>query len=164
MRVRVSVRVCVWFQGLCKFACACMCNACLPLCVCIDEKTVLMGSGTTITLSPWCFLTLMHTCPYPHPPPTSHPSQPPPPHHHQSDKWHAEPSVDTGAQCDSRAHPIPLTLPSSITPGTSSPSFSSLQMQPLSRLQGEMHERRVWSGKGSSESGGMLLSVNLYYS
>lgn len=65
------------FKGVCKFACTCMCNACLPLCVCIDEKTVLMGSGTTITLSPWCFLTLMHTCPHPHPP-TSHPSQSPP--------------------------------------------------------------------------------------
>ena len=55
-----------------------------------------MDSGTTITLSPWCFLTLMH--PHAHLPPLPH---------HQSDKWHAEPSVDTGAQCDSRAHPTP---------------------------------------------------------
>lgn len=106
--------------------------------VCVKMKRLLMGSGIIFTFSPWCASS--HTCtlaltPYPstttplhfHFPPTNLISGMP----------HAEPSANTGAQCDSHAQPHPPTPnpTPTITPGTSY-AFSSLQMQPHSRLHG----------------------------
>lgn len=108
----LAILLCVCVQG--SFKCACVCA--IHVCLCVYwSKDVLMGSGISLTLSPLWFLTLAHSYPYPHPP-WLLPLAPPPltptlPTNLISGMPHAEPSADTGAQCDSRAPPSPHPPP-----------------------------------------------------